>query len=68
MDFSQLPDEVKRQIESRMIIGDPDTVAERVQNDLVDRGLPGLTFNLPATWQDAELVALTVETLKPLFS
>jgi F420-dependent oxidoreductase-like protein len=67
MEYSQLPEAVRAQINSRMMIGDPDTVAEQVQTKLVDRGLPGLTFNLPATWHDPELVALAVEKLRPLF-
>ena len=67
MDYDQLPDQVQRQISERLMLGDPDTVAEMVQTKLVDRGLPGLTFNLPATWHDPELVSLSVETLKPLF-
>lgn len=51
----------------RTFIGDPDTVAERIQTELVARGLPGLTFNLPATWHEPELVELSTRTLGRLF-
>lgn len=67
LDLDQLPDETRDRIDTRTFWGGPDTVADRVQTELVDRGLPGLVFNLPATWHDPELVELTTRTLGPLF-
>ncbi len=67
-DPTAMPEEQQRALAARMFIGDPDTVAEQVQTRLVDRGLPGLTFNLPASWHRPDLVELTTRTLAPLFN
>jgi F420-dependent oxidoreductase-like protein len=66
-DPATMPAEQRQAIAARMFIGDPDTVAEQAQARLVDRGLPGLTFNLPASWHRPDLVELTTRTLAPLF-
>jgi F420-dependent oxidoreductase-like protein len=68
IEFAALPDEQKEAVAARMFIGDPDTVTDAIQRELVDRGLPGLTFNLPATWHRPDLVELTTRTLAPLFT
>jgi alkanesulfonate monooxygenase SsuD/methylene tetrahydromethanopterin reductase-like flavin-dependent oxidoreductase (luciferase family) len=47
------------------IVGDPDTVGERIQG-LKDAGLEGYCFSLPNA-DDLEAVELAGRTLSPLF-
>ena len=46
------------------MLGDPDTVCEQLQTQVVDRGLDGVFVNLPANGHDLERVALAGETLR----
>ncbi|MEO1061667.1 MAG: LLM class F420-dependent oxidoreductase [Actinomycetota bacterium] len=50
----------------RMVIGDPDTVAEQLRARALDQGIDGLTINLQGNGHDPEIVALAGETLAPL--
>ncbi len=68
LQYDLLPDEVQMQIDAQLFLGDVDTVGERVQNELLARGLPGLVINLPGNGLNPEAVTLAVETLAPLFS
>ncbi len=68
LQYDLLPEEVQAEIDGRLFLGDPDTVGERVQNELLGRGLPGLVINLPGNGLNPEAVTLAVETMAPLFS
>jgi alkanesulfonate monooxygenase SsuD/methylene tetrahydromethanopterin reductase-like flavin-dependent oxidoreductase (luciferase family) len=48
-------------VDARIVVGDPDHVAERVQA-LLDLGLDGVCFNLPGA-DDLETVALAGKTI-----
>ncbi|MEM9711037.1 MAG: LLM class F420-dependent oxidoreductase [Actinomycetota bacterium] len=54
------------QMGQRMVIGDPDTVAEQVRARAIDVGVDGVTINLTADGHDPETVALAGEALAPL--
>lgn len=61
-------DEASRaELSKRVLMGDPDTVAEMVQTELLDLGVDGLIVNMPANGHDPEAVALAGQTLRPLF-
>jgi F420-dependent oxidoreductase-like protein len=64
LDWSTLPDAVRRNVERALVLGDPDTVADFVQRKVLDAGLDGLVVNLPADGHDLERVALAGETLR----
>ena len=49
-------------LEARFVIGDADTVGERLQS-LLDLGLDGLTFNMPADGWDLDAVAFAGEVV-----
>ena len=66
IDFATLPDELRANIQRALVLGDPDTVAEHVQTELLDRGLDGVIVNLPANGHDLETVAMVGETLGKL--
>lgn len=68
VDYDSMPDEAKAQQDARMKVGDPDTISAWVQEELVDRGLPGLTFNLPATWHDPDLVSVATEAIRSVYT
>lgn len=68
MVWSDLDDDTRDQLSEMVIMGDPDTVAERVQRELVDQGIDGMVINMIANGHDPEIVALAGETLAPLFA
>ncbi len=47
MDFDTLPEDFRQILTTRIILGDPDTVGERLQADLA-MGVDGFTINAPA--------------------
>jgi F420-dependent oxidoreductase-like protein len=59
MDWSALDEGTRTALMARMVIGDPDSVAEQVRS-LIDLGLDGICMNLPANGHDPEAVAATV--------
>jgi F420-dependent oxidoreductase-like protein len=61
LDWDTLDDATKALVGARIIVGDPDTVGEHVQR-LLDMGLDGVCFNMPAAY-DVDLVALGGETV-----
>lgn len=64
MNWDTLPDSVRDMIRSALFLGDPDTIAERVQTELIGTGLDGVIVNLPANGHDPEAIALAGETLQ----
>ncbi len=65
MDWSNLPDEMRAAVDSMIVVGDPDTVAERFA-EWRDLGVDGFTVSLPANTHLPERVELLGETLAPL--
>jgi F420-dependent oxidoreductase-like protein len=61
LDMATLPEEVRAGIEGRFIIGDPDTVGEKLTEDLA-LGVDGFTINLPANGHVEGRVGLLGET------
>ena len=55
--WDQLDDGIKTMIGSRMVVGDPDSAGERLQ-ELLATGIDGFTFNMPADGWEPEAVAL----------
>jgi F420-dependent oxidoreductase-like protein len=55
--WDQLDDGLKAMLGARIVVGDPDTVGEKLQ-ELLGLGLDGFTFNMPADGWDLEAVAL----------
>jgi F420-dependent oxidoreductase-like protein len=62
MDWDRLDDGMRDLLSSRLVIGGPDAVGERVQA-MIALGLDGVCFNLPASWHDPEAVAAAVRTV-----
>jgi F420-dependent oxidoreductase-like protein len=56
LDWHTLDDKVRAMVSARIVVGDPDTVGERLRA-LLDVGLDGFAFNLPADGHDPEAVA-----------
>jgi F420-dependent oxidoreductase-like protein len=63
MKWETLPDAVREQLLATLLVGDPDSVGEFVQRELIGRGLDGVVFNLPAGGHDPEISSLAGETL-----
>jgi F420-dependent oxidoreductase-like protein len=61
MDWDALDDGTRELLSSRLLIGGPDAVGERIQA-MIAVGLDGVCFNLPASWHDPEAVASAVAT------
>ena len=61
IDLAKLPEQQRTSISGRFIVGDPDTVGERLAADLA-LGLDGFTLNLPANGHIPGRVALLGET------
>ena len=60
----KLPENMRRAIESALIVGEPDDVGEFVQRELLSRGLDGVIVNLPLNGHQPEVVRLAGETLR----
>jgi len=60
----KLPENMRRAIESALVIGEPDDVGEFVQRELMSRGLDGVIVNLPLNGHQPEIVRLAGETLR----
>ncbi len=68
VDWDTLDDHSRADLSARMLIGDPESVAEQVQTKLIDRGIDGLTLNMIANGHDLDMLALAGETLAPLMN
>jgi len=64
IDVAKLPDNMRRAIESALIVGEPDDVGEFVQREILGRGLDGVIVNLPLNGHRLETVRLVGETLR----
>jgi F420-dependent oxidoreductase-like protein len=64
IDVAKLPDNMRRAIESALIVGAPDDVGEFVQREILSRGLDGVIVNLPLNGHQLETVRLAGETLR----
>jgi alkanesulfonate monooxygenase SsuD/methylene tetrahydromethanopterin reductase-like flavin-dependent oxidoreductase (luciferase family) len=62
LDWDTLPDDLRAQLSARLLVGDADTVGERV-HDLLELGLDGVVVNMPADGWDLEAVAHAGEVL-----
>jgi alkanesulfonate monooxygenase SsuD/methylene tetrahydromethanopterin reductase-like flavin-dependent oxidoreductase (luciferase family) len=63
MAWDSLDDATRAIVGARLLVGDADTVGERVQ-EVMGLGLDGLTFNMPANGHDLEAVTRTVQVIK----
>ena len=64
INVDKLPENMRRAIESALVVGEPDEVGEFVQRELMSRGLDGLIVNLPLNGHQPEIVQLAGETLR----
>ena len=48
MKWDSLPEPVRDIVNRALVLGDPDTVGERVQREILEPGLDGIVVNLPA--------------------
>jgi F420-dependent oxidoreductase-like protein len=48
MKWESLPEPVREAVNRALVLGDPDTVGERVQREILEPGLDGVVVNLPA--------------------
>jgi F420-dependent oxidoreductase-like protein len=48
MRWETLPEPVREMVNRALVLGDPDTVGERVQREILEPGLDGIVVNLPA--------------------
>jgi F420-dependent oxidoreductase-like protein len=62
IDWDALGDDIRAQVAARFVLGDPDTVGEQARA-LLDIGLDGVVFNMPADGWDVEAVAHAGEVL-----
>jgi F420-dependent oxidoreductase-like protein len=66
MDYARLPDVIRERVDAALVLGDPDTVSERLARDVLGRGVDGLVVNLPANGHEPDAVRLAGETLGKL--
>jgi F420-dependent oxidoreductase-like protein len=62
IDWDALPEEIRAGLESRIVLGDPDEVGEKVRA-ILDLGMDGVCFNMPADGWNLEAVAHLGEVL-----
>ncbi len=48
MNWDTLPEPIREAVDRALVLGDPDTVGERVQREILEPGLDGIVANLPA--------------------
>jgi alkanesulfonate monooxygenase SsuD/methylene tetrahydromethanopterin reductase-like flavin-dependent oxidoreductase (luciferase family) len=48
MSGNSLPENVRELVNRALVLGDPDTVGERVQREILEPGLDGIGVSLPA--------------------
>lgn len=64
MDWSALAEPLRQAIERALLIGDPDSVGERIQRDYLGAGLDGVVVNLPADGHLEGSIERVGETLR----
>jgi F420-dependent oxidoreductase-like protein len=64
MQWDNLPESVREMVSRALVLGDPDTVGERVQRELLGPGLDGVVANLPADAHAEGSVELVAATLR----
>jgi F420-dependent oxidoreductase-like protein len=64
MRWESLPENVREMVNRALVLGDPDTVGERVQREILGPGLDGIVANLPADAQAEGSVELAAATLR----
>lgn len=62
--WEHLPAALRQTIDRALVIGDPDTVGERVQREILGAGLDGIVVNLPANGHLPEAIDLAAATLR----
>ncbi len=67
LDWASLPEDMQAMIDSMVVVGDPDTIAETFAGWL-DAGLDGFSISLPANGHLPERVELLGETLSPVLA
>lgn len=67
-DSSAMDEEQREQAMSRLFVGSPETVAGALKEDVLDKGIDGLTFNMVVNGHIPEVVEMAGEALKPLVS
>jgi F420-dependent oxidoreductase-like protein len=65
--WDQLDEGVKAMIGARFVVGDPDTAGEQLRG-LLDLGLDGFTFNMPADGWEPDAVAFAGQVVTKAFS
>ncbi len=68
IDWHSLDEATQAAKTGRMLIGDPDSVAEQVQTKALDQGISGITLNMMPNGHNLDILALAGETLSPLFA
>jgi F420-dependent oxidoreductase-like protein len=68
MDWHSFDEATRAELTNRVLMGDPDSVAEQVESDLLGLGIDGLIVNMVTNGNDPEMVELAGETLAPLFT
>jgi F420-dependent oxidoreductase-like protein len=61
--YEDVDEQTRKAITARMVVGDPDAVGEQATR-ILDAGLDGLTFNMPADGHEPEAVAFAGEVLQ----
>ncbi|HEU4430574.1 MAG TPA: LLM class F420-dependent oxidoreductase [Myxococcota bacterium] len=64
MRWEALPEPMRDAVNRALVLGDPDTVGERVQREIVSPGLDGVVVNLPADAHAEGSVELVAATLR----
>jgi F420-dependent oxidoreductase-like protein len=62
--WENLPETLRETIDRALVIGDPDSVGERVQREILGAGLDGVVVNLPANGHLPEAIDLAAATLR----
>jgi F420-dependent oxidoreductase-like protein len=65
--WDQLGDDIKAMIGARFVVGDADSAGEQLRS-LLDLGLDGFTFNMPADGWDLDAVAFAGQVLTKAFA
>jgi F420-dependent oxidoreductase-like protein len=63
LDWDTLDDATRAIVGARLVVGDADAVGERIRG-VIDLGIDGITFNMPANGHDLEAVTHTVGVVK----
>ncbi|MCZ6464757.1 MAG: LLM class flavin-dependent oxidoreductase, partial [Proteobacteria bacterium] len=64
IDFDKLPDEMREGVQRSVVLGDADTVGERIQQEVIGRGVDGVVINLPGNGHEPGAIEQAAEVLK----